>query len=373
MKKLLMNLTVLTSLAISGNSVIPLLAQNTSNNMLNQKSITNIDEAQDISDVLTNLNLGFIETGGVNPSETQVKNYISSVNIAYVSVNGITSSTAVVTGNNPLYYGSVKISFAIVQLVDLSEILTTTDLGNIFTAESKPVANQIKTALKNDGINPDLDVNAVVVQNITATSATIVGDELKYTGTINVTFTLKRVEDIMNWSYGPIRAVTVNSNGIFVGTNDSQYNGNVYAATETSNTSGKVYVSDGISSFGILPGIPRDSFAKYTVPRNLSIDNHGYVYVVVKYTNLGFAYAEVYKSLGTTGFRIVGRDFGDGEGMSVAVDNNGTIFVGTRTESGKGELYKYMTGDTNFKRVAVTGRIKYTYRYFQWEKYIFNC
>ncbi|WP_375317564.1 hypothetical protein [Spiroplasma endosymbiont of Virgichneumon dumeticola] len=236
------------------------------------------------------------------------------------------------------------------QLVDLSEVLTETNLGNIFTAESKPVANQIKTALKNDGINPNLDVNAVVVQNITATSATIVGDELKYTGMINVTFTVKRVEDIVNWNHGAIRAVTVNSNGIFVGTNDAKYNGNVYmstdngqsftvlrgttgaivslvsdkdgnvyAATETSIQSGKVYVSDGISSFGIVPGLPADSFAKYTLPRALSIDSSGTnIYVVVKYTNFGLGFAEV---------------------RSLVSDKNGVIFVGVRTGDGSGTVY----------------------------------
>lgn len=145
-----------------------------------------------IGDVLVNKNLGTINTKGLDqPTDQQIKNAIkkanSGIEINAVVISDITNTTAKVTGIN-IYEGTTNVTFKVNKKVSITDVLKNTNLGEIDNNNVTPSQQQVKEAILAN--NPTLKIDAIIISDITNSSAQVTGDNVLYTGSVVVVYTV---------------------------------------------------------------------------------------------------------------------------------------------------------------------------------------
>jgi len=151
-----------------------------------------IDKLVALSSFLKNPELGIIKTvGHYLPTDDDIKKAIKTknrnVNISHINVDDITATSAKVTGDRIVYSGFVDIHFS----VNLNSVLTNSDLGIIKTnGHNLPTGEQVKDVIKTK--NNNIDISHIKVKDLTATSATVIGDGIVYSGFVIISFTVNK-------------------------------------------------------------------------------------------------------------------------------------------------------------------------------------
>ncbi|AUB31696.1 glycosyl hydrolase family 18 protein [Spiroplasma floricola] len=143
-------------------------------------------EKIELSTLLKNTNLGILED---NKSSTILKVILqknSGLSENDFTINQITKSSAIVSGINK-YNGNVTVSFSIRNRVELSTILTNTNLGVLNSKDSKTIKKSIIEK------NQNLTEDDFMLESISMNSAVAVGIN-NYIGKVNVLFQLSAVK-----------------------------------------------------------------------------------------------------------------------------------------------------------------------------------
>lgn len=141
---------------------------------------------------MVNTNLGTINTKGLDqPTEQQIKNAIKKINtsieIDAVVISDITNTSAKATGIN-IYEGSTNVTFKVNKKVSITDVLKNTNLGEIDNNNITPNEQQVREAILANNLT--LKIDAVIVSDITNTSAKVTGDNVLYTGSVVVIYTV---------------------------------------------------------------------------------------------------------------------------------------------------------------------------------------
>ncbi|AGY41432.1 Chitinase [Mesoplasma florum W37] len=143
-----------------------------------------------LEDNLINTNLGTISS----KSESAIRNAILSknpdINIYGFEITEIDSTSALITGDDFIYNGSLTVVFTIQAIKpNLSSVITKKDLGilsdnNVLTIQQAVIK-----------LNPKLTTKDINITSITQTSARVNSTSAgRYTGSVNVTFTIQVVK-----------------------------------------------------------------------------------------------------------------------------------------------------------------------------------
>lgn len=145
-----------------------------------------------INNILVNTNLGTINTNGLEmPNQQQIKKAIkehnSPIDINNITISDITKTSAKVTGIN-IYEGTTNVTFKVYKKININDVLKNTNLGEIDNNNVTPTEQQLKEAILAN--NPSVKIEAIIISNITNTSAKITGDDILYTGTVVVIYSV---------------------------------------------------------------------------------------------------------------------------------------------------------------------------------------
>ncbi|AVN59650.1 hypothetical protein CG008_01895 [Mesoplasma florum] len=172
-----------------------------------------------LEDNLINTNLGTISS----KSESAIRNAILSknpdINIYGFEITEIDSTSALITGDDFIYNGSLTVVFTIQAIKpNLSSVITKKDLGilsdnNVLTIQQAVIK-----------LNPKLTTKDINITSITQTSARVNSTSAgRYTGSVNVTFTIQVVKPNLS-------SVLINTNlGSLQDNNTSTIQANILA------------------------------------------------------------------------------------------------------------------------------------------------
>lgn len=176
----------------------------------------------DLKDVLTKKNLGVVsqEHPGTIPTDSELKSKLFNLNnnldIKCINIIKKTKENAVVVGDGIFYKNDqISITYQIATIDIRTRIIEGTFIGHFATSGQQPTIEVVTERIHQE--YSDLEMNHLIIENITNQSAIIKGDNNVYTGQVTVKFSTNGSVDL-NAIIKP--DLTVKTNGKDIPSND---------------------------------------------------------------------------------------------------------------------------------------------------------
>ncbi|MDQ7982758.1 MAG: hypothetical protein REH79_00875 [Spiroplasma sp.] len=160
-----------------------------------------ITHSLNLKDLITNPNLGVIKVKPDQelPTQTQIIKALMPYNLdfTYLLLEIKSSTKAIISSTNrDIYTGTVTLEFSLDRSIELSQVLTTVNLGAIDTNGISTITEDLlRTAIINK--NPNINLDYLTITNITNATAVVIGDNKHYLGQITVNFQI--IKDQINF------------------------------------------------------------------------------------------------------------------------------------------------------------------------------